>query len=151
MKEVYYIYNNEAIASCILLSVLQEMKSIDIPCSCLILPFLMDDQTVTYLSRIQPSEIDLVQLINDRPRLFTSFNKRYLALLPIAINSLILLRKSNQIVIETNISINGNIHISSDIDLGERYQKILRVLPSFTKIIEKYSTLELYKILNIQL
>ena len=106
MKEVYYIYNNEAIASCILLSILQEMKSIDIPCLCLILPFLMDDQTVTYLSRIQPSEIDLVQLINDRPRLFTSFNKRYLALLPIAINSLILLRKSNQIVIETNISIN---------------------------------------------
>ena len=102
MKEVYYIYNNEAIASCILLSVLDRIDSIDIARSCLILPFLLDDQTVHYLHRNFRVDLDLEQLIEERARIFTSFNKRYQALLPITINSLMILKKSNQIEINRN-------------------------------------------------
>lgn len=41
MKEIYYIYNNEAIASCIFLAYLQNTRTVDIARLCLILPFLL--------------------------------------------------------------------------------------------------------------
>ena len=58
MKEVYYIYNNEAIASCIFLAYLQNVKSINMAQSCLILPFLLDDRTVTYFMNIQDDDVE---------------------------------------------------------------------------------------------
>lgn len=151
MKEVYYIYNNEAIASCVLLSVLDRIDSIDIARSCLILPFLLDDQTVHYLQKNMNVDIDLEQLIVERARLFTSFNKRYQALLPITINSLMILKKSNQIGINGYILSNKSSLIQLNMDVGERLDLIMNVMPFYLKMIEKYSTNKLYEILNIQL
>jgi hypothetical protein len=85
MKEIYYTYNNEAIASCIFLSVLNRIDKLDIARSCLILPFLLDDRTVSYLTRNQGQNLTLDQLVKDQSRLFVSFNKRYISLLPIAV------------------------------------------------------------------
>lgn len=151
MKETYYIYNNEAIASCILICVLHRVKSIDIARSCLILPFLLDDKTVNYLHKFGESDLSLEQLINEQARLFTTFNKRYLSLLPVAINAIIILKKSNQIELSNNISANSNTFISTNVDLGERLHKIIEVIPSFLYLTEKYTTLQLYQILNVQL
>ena len=151
MKEIYYIYNNEAIASCVLLSVLNSIDSIDIARSCLILPFLLDDQTVNYLRRNKSIELNLVQLIEERARLFSSFNKRYQALLPVTINALMILKKSNQIEINSNILSSKNTRIQSNMDVGERLELIMEVMPFFLAMTEKYSTIQLYEILNIQL
>ena len=151
MKEVYYIYNNEAIASCVLLSVLNSIDSIDIARSCLILPFLLDDQTVNYLRRNKSIELNLVQLIEERARLFSSFNKRYQALLPVTINALMILKKSNQIEINSNILSSKRTRIQSNMDVGERFELIMEVMPFFLTMTEKYSTIQLYEILNIQL
>lgn len=52
MKEIYYTYNNEAIASCVFLELLQKVGVIDIARSCLILPFLLDDRTVKYFQKL---------------------------------------------------------------------------------------------------
>ena len=111
---------------------------------------MLDDRTVNYLVRNRDVEIDLEQIINEQPRLFVSFNKRYLSLLPVTINSLMLLRKSNQIKIETDISINGNFGFNYE-DMGARFQKIADIIPLFLTITEKYSTSQLYKVLNVQL
>lgn len=151
MKEIYYIYNNEAIASCVLLSVLNSIDSIDIARSCLILPFLLDDQTVNYLRRNKSIELNLVQLIEERARLFSAFNKRYQALLPVTINALMILKKSNQIEINSNILSSKNTRIQSNMDVGERLELIMEVMPFFLAMTEKYSTIQLYEILNIQL
>jgi len=51
MKEIYYTYNNEAIACCIFLNLLQTTDTIDIARSCLVLPFLLDDKTVKYIQK----------------------------------------------------------------------------------------------------
>lgn len=150
MKEIYYTYNNEAIASCIFLSILNNTYELDIARSCLILPFLLDDRTVNYLDRNKHIETDLAQIIKEQPRLFVSFNKRYLSLLPVTINSLLLLSKSNQIKIDTQISSIGNIIFDRQ-NLGTRFQKIEKITPKFLSVIEKYSTSQLYKMLKIQL
>ena len=149
MKELYYIYNNEAIASCVFLSVLKQTQTLDIACSCLILPFLLDDRTVSYFAN--NNDIELKQMIKDQPRLFVSFNKRYLSLLPITINSLMLLMKSNQISIGKDIVLNNFTDFSIPYTCGDRFNKIRAILPQFLSIIEKYSIGQMYKLLNIQL
>lgn len=152
MKEIYYTYNNEAIASCIFLEILQQVGSVDIARSCLILPFLLDDRTVKYLQRLSNEEkISLEYMTKEQARLFTSFNKRYLSLLPITINSLILLNKNNQIGITTSVVFGKSELAYGEAGMGDRFNEIKKALPAFIKIFEKYSTVKLYRILKIQL
>lgn len=150
MKQIYYIYNNEAIASCILLSVLNKVGKLDIARLCLILPFLLDDRTVNYLAKNQGQNLSIEQLIKCQPRLFVSFNKRYLSLLPITINALMILSKSNQITIGSEIAKTETL-ILDNANLGDRFSKIENVIPDFINMIKKYTTPKLYKALKIQL
>lgn len=150
MNEVYYIYNNEAIASCLFLSVLKNVESLDIPRSCLILPLLLDDKTVNYLGKNLGTDLNLEQIISEHPKLFISFNKRYLSLLPITVNSLMLLNKSNQIRIGKNITTLRNIDIVGQ-ELGNRFKKIEEVIPTLLTIMAPYSTEQLYKTLKVRL
>lgn len=150
MKEIYYVYNNEAIASCIFLSILNKIDKLDIARSCLVLPFLLDDRTVNYLSKKQDAELGLEGMIKERPRLFASFNKRYLSLLPVTINSLTILNTSNQISIGNEL-VSSVILDSENKTLGDRFNKIQEVIPKFLSMIEKHSTIQLYKILKVQL
>lgn len=148
MKEIYYVYNNEAIASCIFLSILNNIDRLDIARSCLVLPFLLDDRTINYLSKNQDMELE--DMIKEQSRLFTSFNKRYLSLLPVTINSLTILNTSNQISIGNEI-VATTLLDSKDKNLGDRFNKIQEVVPQFLSMIEKHSTIQLYKILKVQL
>lgn len=148
MKEIYYVYNNEAIASCIFLSILNKIDTFDIARSCLVLPFLLDHRTVSYLSKNKSAELE--DMIKEQSRLFISFNKRYLSLLPVTINSLTLLNSSNQISIGNEIVATTLLDLEDKI-LGNRFNNIQEVIPMFVSMIEKHSTIQLYKILKIQL
>jgi hypothetical protein len=150
MKEIYYTYNNEAIASCILLSVLNKVDKLDVARSCLILPFLLDDRTVNYLVKTQGQNLSIENLVKDQPRLFVSFNKRYVSLLPITINSLIILSKSNQIIIGSEI-VKTKTFTFDNTNLGDRFSKIENIIPDFINMFEKHTTSKLYKVLKIQL
>lgn len=150
MKEIYYVYNNEAIASCIFLSILNNVEKLDIARSCLILPFLLDDRTVSYLSRNLDNELELEQMIKEQSRLFTSFYKRYLSLLPVTINSLVLLSNSNQVSLGSEIVNNAVLNLEEK-NLGDRFNRINEVIPKFLLMLEKYSTVQLYKTLKVQL
>ena len=150
MNEIYYTYNNEAIASCIMLETLSQTQTIDIARTCLLLPFLLDDKTVNYFRTANLDHLSLESLLATKPHLFTSFNKRFLALLPITINSLMILSKSNRIDISANISLKQNI-LSNNIEIGNRFNEIKKVLPVLLKMIEKHDTTKLYQLLNIQL
>lgn len=149
MKEIYYVYNNEAISSCIFLSILNQTEVLDLARCCLILPFLLDDRTVNHLINNEKKVLNLEELIREQSRLFVSFNKRYLSLLPVTINSLILLKKSNQIKVSQNVMRMEEIKIEED--LGNRFTKVKTAIPKFLSLTEDYTTAELYKILNVQL
>lgn len=150
MKEIYYTYNNEALASCVLLSVISKTDKLDIARSCLILPFLLDDRTVNYLARNRDQNLNLEKLIKDQARLFVSFNKRYVSLLPITINSLMILSKSNQITIGKEIIRSVDFSFTEQ-NLGERFSKIENIIPDFMTMLEMYRTAKLYNVLKIQL
>lgn len=150
MKEVYYVYNNEAIASCVLLSVIDKLGKIDIPRCCLVLPFLLDDRTTGYITKNFSNETNLIQLVDTQPRLFASFNKRYLSLLPVMINSLMILKKGNQIEINDQVILNNRLDLGN-LDLGDRFYKINEAIPGFLALIENHPTEQLYKIFRVQL
>lgn len=152
MKEFYYIYNNEAIASCVILEYLQYVETLDIARLCLLLPLLLDDRTVSYVSKnIDDKNSTLDSIVKENPRLFMSFNKRYLSLLPITINSILLLNKNKQVRISSNI-ISSNIKFNfCNTDMGNRFERIKHVIPFLATLLNAYSTSELYHILKVQL
>lgn len=152
MTELYYTYNNEAITSCIFLSVLTEVEKIDIARLCLVLPFLLDDRTVSYLNKIDDNNITIQQMIKERPRLFLSFYKRFVSLTPVAINALMILNDGGQVLIEKeSIMLSKVYQKMEEIDMGARFQKIKIVIPKLMSILKSNKTAQLYKILNIQL
>lgn len=148
MKEIYYSYNNEALASCVLLLVIQQTKEIDYARLCLILPFLFDNRFVNLMEISEQTKLE--QLIQEKPILLSAFNKRYLNLMPVTINSLMLLKKSGQINFDKKFSSRSKLNFN-DVDLGERFKKIKNVLPSFLALIQEYSTSDLYQTLKVQL
>jgi len=150
MKEIYYTYNNEAIASCVFLNVLEIQRTMEVARACLVLPFLLDDRTVKYLQRLE-NLIRLEFIVNEQTRLFTSFNKRYLSLLPITINSLIILNQNNQVGFTQNEVYIKEAITYNEIDMGLRFNEIIKVIPLLLSILENYTTIELYRILKIQL
>lgn len=150
MKEIYYTYNNEAIAGCVMIQVLQEVKSIDIARSCLFLPFLLDDRTVNYLQTVKNDDLSLAHFIQSKPRLFTSFSIRFTTLLPVTINALMILSKGNRIDISKEILLKKNI-LPDGIEIGDRFNEIIKALPVLMKMIEGCDTTQLYQLLKIQL
>lgn len=149
MREIYYVYNNEAIASCSLICFLKKTESIDIARFCLILPFLLDDRTVNLLYKNQST---LEEMIDNNPRAFISFNKRYVSLLPTTINSLKMLFDGKQIKMKNNVISIFNSGLNfDDYLMGDRFNRITQAIPNLLEITKRHTTKELYKILRVQL
>lgn len=106
MKQIYYLYNNEAIATSVLLSLITKLKEIEIAFAPLVLPFLLDNRTVNHLSKDNVSYAKLEEFIQSRQIYFSTFNNRFLSLLPITINALMILYKSCVIRINDKIILN---------------------------------------------
>lgn len=112
----------------------------------------MDDRTVKYFQKLSGKEkISLEYMIKEQSKLFTSFNKRYLSLLPVTINSLLLLNKNNQIGLTSSEISAKSDFLYGETDMGNRFNEIKKALPFFIRMIENYSTIQLYRILKIQL
>ena len=122
----------------------------DIARACLILPFLLDDSTVNYLLRNDIVEGGLQQLVSEQRKLFISFNKRYLALLPVSINSLMLLNKGELIEIGKEITYKSSEDVGN-IALGNRFENIRTAIPKFMSLTASINTVTLYKLLKVQL
>lgn len=152
MREVYYIYNNEAIACTTFLSILQKIKFLEVSRACLILPFLFEDNIVRALNKLEDDpNFGLEQFMAAYPRLFVSFNKRYLSLLPVMINSLMMLENSGQIKVGKDITNMSSLHIEGNESLGARFLLIENAIPNLLRLLDQKTTTQLYKALNIQL
>ncbi|MDC5350940.1 three component ABC system middle component [Acinetobacter baumannii] len=141
MKLNYYVYNNEAIACCVLLMVLEKVKEIDYARLLLILPYLLDDRNISFLNKNKKVSIDFFLKKNN---IYYNFNNRYLSLLPVTINSLIILSEMNLI----NFNRDGNICLismdSCECVVSKRLLEIEKAIPILLDTILNYSTEYLY-------
>ena len=150
MKEMYYIYNNEAIACVCILVVLQKIPNMEIAKLCLVLPFLLDDRTVSLLQKEEYHQMTLEDLIDKKSRIFSTFNNRYLALLPVFINAMIILHINGYILFDKNLARLSSTRINIE-NYGDRLLKIKKAANTFVDLIINKNTSELYRSLNIQL
>lgn len=150
MKEGYYIYNNEALACSTIILVLQEVTRLDIPKLCLVLPFLLDEKTVSLLEKNMDNKMSMTDIVSNNPNCFSSFNRRYVALLPVLINSVTLLYDA-KIVNISHKEIEFSFTNIDFEDCGERFYRISKVSSFFAEILNNTQTKELYKVLKIQL
>lgn len=150
MNISYYIYNNEAIATAVLMSVITKLKRINIALAPLVLPFLLDNRIVNHLLKDEANYENIEQFIQSKRLYFTSFNNRFLSLLPVTVNALMILQKSNVINITDTISIKKEFEFDVN-ELGLRFTKIENAIPKFVALIKDYSLSDLYIKFKIQL
>ena len=123
MNISYYIYNNEAISTAVLMSVITKLKRINIALAPLVLPFLLDNRIVNHLLKDEANYENIEQFIQSKRLYFTSFNNRFLSLLPVTVNALMILQKSNVINITDIISIKKEFEFDVN-ELGLRLSLI---------------------------
>lgn len=150
MNISYYIYNNEAISTAVLMSVITKLKQINIALAPLVLPFLLDNRIVNHLLKDEANYENIEQFIQSKRLYFTSFNNRFLSLLPVTVNALMILQKSNVINITDTISIKKEFELDVN-ELGLRFTKIENAIPKFVALIKDYSLSDLYIKFKIQL
>ena len=150
MNISYYIYNNEAISTAVLMSVITKLKRINIALAPLVLPFLLDNRIVNHLLKDEANYENIEQFIQSKRLYFTSFNNRFLSLLPVTVNALMILQKSNVINITDTISIKREFEFDVN-ELGLRFTKIENAIPKFVALIKGYSLSDLYIKFKIQL
>lgn len=150
MNISYYIYNNEAISTAVLISVITKLKRINVALAPLVLPFLLDNRIVNHLLKDEANYENIEQFIQSKRLYFTSFNNRFLSLLPVTVNALMILQKSNVINITDTISIKREFEFDVN-ELGLRFTKIENAIPKFVALIKGYSLSDLYIKFKIQL
>lgn len=150
MNISYYIYNNEAISTAVLMSVITKLKRINIALAPLVLPFLLDNRIVNHLLKDEINYENIEQFIQSKRLYFTSFNNRFLSLLPVTVNALMILQKSNVINITDTISIKREFEFDVN-ELGLRFTRIENAIPKFVALIKDYSLSDLYIKFKIQL
>jgi hypothetical protein len=153
MKAGQYIYNNEAIGSVALLSVIKECKAITYSKAMLILPLIFHEQSNAALRRSNTELRSSEEFIVKRLTSFGNFNSRYLSLLPVSINSLMILREMGCISIDKhNISyrFDSKFDLSAR-ELGVRANKIIKASEKLSTLLTHEDDNSLYLKLRIQL
>ena len=116
----------------------------------LVLPFLLDNRIVNHLLKDEANYENIEQFIQSKRLYFTSFNNRFLSLLPVTVNALMILQKSNVINITDTISIKREFEFDVN-ELGLRFTKIENAIPKFVALIKDYPLSDLYIKFKIQL
>lgn len=149
----YYTYNNEAIGAIGIAAVLKKCQALSYSKSLLILPFLFHEETVSTLKRSNAVIRSAEEMMIKKMGNFGNFNARYYSLLPISINSIIILQQIGELTInENSISFNqqGKIDFNSS-SLGKRAQNIIKAAPKLAEILAEEDDQSIYLKLRIQL
>jgi hypothetical protein len=146
-----YIFNNEAFGTVAIASVMRYSKILSYSKALLILPFFAHKETLELLKRSNSDVRSIEQLIAKKNNLVTNFNARYLSLLPISINSIVLLNEIR--VLENNsgnIEYCGNSFDFNHKKLGNRARDIIKASEKLSYILQKDAT-NLYLQLRVQI
>lgn len=149
----YYLYNNEAIGAFSIAAVLKSANALSYSKSLLILPFLFHEETTSFLKRSNAVARSSEEIIVKRVEHFGNFNARYYSLLPVSINSIMILKQMGEINIsKTNISLRpeGKLSLDSN-NIGKRAESIIKAAPKLANLLLEEDDQSLYLKLRIQL
>lgn len=144
MNNIFYTYNNEAIACCTIYSVVKQLITITAARISVILPFLLNDRIV---EKLYTTESDnLLDFVTRNRRLFLNFNGRFIAFLPITINSVVLLKDFGLIIFENNNYV--VLNKTDEIDFSKSGERLLRILSASNKFAYMLTNTDIVKLFN---
>lgn len=135
------IYNNELLGCIGVYSVIKHIKSISSAKALLILPFVFQNDLVSYIGRSNVHIKSIEQLILRKPELISNFNERFYALLRVSVNSILMLNALGFLAIRPN----GKIELLGEEDFIPSYEKrvigiratqIVKASPKIAKLLE---------------
>ncbi|MFJ9203248.1 three component ABC system middle component [Bacillus velezensis] len=152
MNKYQSVYNNELIGLISIISVLKHHKKMSLGKVLLILPFFSHGDTLNLLKSKRVKIRSLEEFIVKYPSGFSSFNDRYYSLLTTSINSIILLKRMQLIIITK-----GQISVKEDFNfelenksLGNRAKDIVQASQKLSEILME-STFNLYLQLRVKI
>ena len=145
------LYNNEAFVGCVILNVLK-FGAIDMARIAIVLPLLVNDKIRNMLSKHTDAAVfDKVQHCYSD----ITLNRVYKEMLPIEINSLVMLSQADLILVRKDIialTDSGLVALKNMKNAGSnRLKKLFIALSGIMSLLDGVSTEQLYKTLNIQL
>jgi hypothetical protein len=149
----YYLYNNEAIGAIGIAAVLNECQALSYSKSLLILPILFHEDTVSALKRSNSVIRSAEELMIKKTSRFGNFNARFYSLLPISLNSIMLLKQMGEIIITERSVCNSpqNKIDFNNAPLGKRAQNIIKAAPKLAELLSSEDDQSLFLKLRIQL
>lgn len=151
MDNRYYAYNNEAIAFYCLYWVVAYERTIDFSKYSLILPFLLNDSFVKAVEDLEET-IPLTDFVIQHKINLAKFNNKYLNLLPVTINSSIMLRELGLIDwSDGKIEWKRPLEPCSYYSSGDRLCRIMSIRRRFVEMFKLSNTVELFNSLKILL
>jgi len=142
-------YNNIAITSIAISSVLSLSEELSLPKALLIMPLFTSKDLTSHLARKTTEIKSIEKLISEKTRLFSNFNQRYYGSLANSLNAIQLLIETNQISI-TNGKLRNNESFQYLKEMGKRAGKINTASQNVSKILNE-NTEKLYLNLRIEL
>lgn len=150
MNNIFYTYNNEAIACCTIYSVVKQLITITAAKISVILPFLLNDHIVGKLKSTKTQ--NLLDFIAQNRKIFLNFEGRYMSFLPITVNSVVLLKDFGLIKFEKPHTIVLNKDDDFDFSQsGDRLMQILSVSGKFSQMLTNIDMVKLFNDLKIML
>ncbi len=144
MNNIFYTYNNEAIACCAIYSVVKRLTKISAATISIILPFLLNDRIVEKLNSTESD--NLLDFVTQNRKLFLNFNGRFMAFLPITINSVVLLKDFGLIKFENNNHI--VLKKTDEIDFSKSGVRLLRILSASKKFAHMLKSTDIVILFN---
>lgn len=145
------LYNNEAFVGCVILNVLK-FGTIDVARIAIVLPLLVNDKIRNMLSKHTDATVydKVLHCYSD-----ITLNRIYKEMLPIEINSLVMLSQADLILIRKDciaLTDSGLVALKNMKSAGSnRLKKLFVALSGIMSLLDGISTDQLYKTLNIQL
>ncbi|KFX55322.1 hypothetical protein FDB15_12895 [Clostridium botulinum] len=136
---INYIYNNEAIGVVAIYSVIKELEEIEYSKAMLILPLMLNDKLIKFIGRANTKVRGIEELIIKKGQALTSFNEFYLEMLPISINSLIILNEMKVIEIENGTIRSIKKELKVDLDVSKRTKSMLKSVEGICEILKMQS------------
>ncbi|QYY41511.1 three component ABC system middle component [Aneurinibacillus thermoaerophilus] len=146
------VYNNEAIGVISIAAVLKKVRQVSYAKALLILPIALHKELINFLKREQTTIKSIEQLVARRGNHLANFNERFIELIPVSINSIMLLNEMGIVKLG-----NGSIYYNEKIEfnfedesLGKRTSDILKATNNISNLL-KQDVSDLYLHLRVQI
>lgn len=152
MNQSKYVYNNEAFGVVAIASTLRHAQTLSLSKALLILPLFSHKETLDYLKRSNSDVKSIEQLIAKKGNVVSNFHKRYESLLPVSINSILILCEMKIAKYENQqlVLINHSRFNFNDSGLGNRAKEIIKASKNVSNLLQKNAN-DLYLQLRVQL